>query len=173
MSARLAIMTCITNGGGVGPGHTAVIVGDTVYSFENAGDWFSVRTESSGWITMDAQEYIDKNAARPVVLQDINEQVNRSKVLRYIFGSMETDMDYLSSGVCSSLVCSAIEAGYTGSFNPPGVDTPYKTFHLANKKGIVRGTSVTWADRDTISSGNRSRIQEKVKSDYPSLVAMI
>jgi hypothetical protein len=49
MRKEIKLITCVTNGRGIGPGHTAIAVGATVHSFENAGDWFSVRREESGW----------------------------------------------------------------------------------------------------------------------------
>ena len=169
MVDKVALITCITNAGGVGPGHTAVLLGDTVYSFENMGDWFSVFNEKSGWKIFKLKKYLETNKNRPVIIQELSSKVSAAKVKSYILNSISSDADYGSSGVCSSVAASAVEGAMTGSFNPSGVDTPYKVFHLAIKKGIVKSTQVYWPGKSSLSDGVRQSILNKIKADYPSI----
>ena len=169
MGKKLTILTCVTNLNGSGPGHTAIAVDNTVYSFENTGDWFSFGgNNASGWITADLDAYLKKNAHRPVILQTLNEKVKPDPVLGFIRGSMASDDDYLSSGVCSSLVSSAINAGLTGGFNPSGVDTPWKVYNLARAKGIVADEQGVWPGAGSVTVLTWASIVNKLKADFPN-----
>ena len=168
MASKLTILTCVTNGAGCGPGHTAIVIDDLVYSFENAGDWFSKGgNNASGWITAKLADYLKKNEKRPVLLQELNEKVRPGPVEAYIKKSIAEDDDYLSSGVCSSLVASAINAGYSAGFNPFGVDTPWKVYHHAKQKGIVAGERGIW-DPDKVNFAHRGLIASKLALDFPT-----
>ena len=170
MANKLTILTCVTNGAGCGPGHTAIVLDDTVYSFENTGDWFSSGAGASGWITAKLDAYLKKNEKRPVLLQELSEKVKPGPVEAYIKKSIADDDDYLSSGVCSSLVASAVNAGFTAGFNPFGVDTPWSVYHLAKKKGIVANERAVW-DPDKVNIAHRAMIASKLLMDYPTAPA--
>lgn len=147
MAKRVAILTLVGNTrGGSGPGHTALVVDGTAYSFENAGDWFSAPSrERSGWISLPTTDYLDRNDWRPVIVQEMNPaHVRATSVLRYIRRSMAADDDYLGSGVCSSQVSNAIDAATVRPFNPRRVDTPHKVFTLARNRGLVSSTYLIW-----------------------------
>ena len=167
MAKKVTILTCVTNGAGCGPGHTAIVLDETVYSFENTGDWFSSGAGASGWITAKLDDYLKKNEKRPVLLQELSEKVKPGPVEDFIKKSIADDDDYLSSGVCSSLVASAVDAGFTGSFNPWGVDTPWKVYHLARQKGIVATEKGVW-DTDKVNIVHRAVIAQKLALDYPN-----
>ena len=168
MPKKVTILTCVTNGAGCGPGHTAIVLDDTVYSFENVGDWFSKGgNNASGWVTAKMADYLKKNEARPVLLQELSEKVRPQPVEDYIKKSIASDDDYLSSGVCSSLVASAVNAGFTAGFNPFGVDTPRNVYHLAKQKGIVASERGIW-DPDKVNFVHRGLIAAKLAVDFPS-----
>ena len=166
MAKRAAILTLVGNTkSGSGPGHTAVVVDDTVYSFENAGDWFSSpKKEKSGWISLSTASYVNKNSWRPIIVQELNPaHVNASSVLNYVKTSSAKDDDYLTSGVCSSQVSNAVDKATTKSFNPKGVDTPFKVFQLANQRGLVSNTYLIWG------SPQQNAAQTKLDTDYASV----
>ena len=170
MRDTASILTCVTNAGGVGPGHTAISIGDTVYTFENWKDWFSKATdEKSGWLEFPFGKYLEANAHRPVIIQELTSKVNSQKARKYIQSSKASDADYLSSGVCSSLVANAVNAAWSGWFDPIGVDTPYKVYHLAKITGIVVKTKLSWQGREKLSLVIRGLIEVKLIKDYDAI----
>ncbi|MEO1999427.1 MAG: hypothetical protein ABGZ17_29630 [Planctomycetaceae bacterium] len=168
MSRRVAILTLIGNtSSGTGPGHTAIVVDNRVYSFENAGDWFSLpNRERSGWKSFTTRAYLNQNRFRPVVVQEMNATtVNANSVARYIRSSIAADDDYMGSGVCSSQVSNAIDAATRRSFNPRGVDTPLKVFNLARTQGLASATYLIWA------SPQNNAAATKLSNQYSSVTA--
>ncbi|MGG7567056.1 hypothetical protein ACQ5SO_12955 [Rhodovulum sp. DZ06] len=136
----VSLLTCVTNGGGMGPGHSCIDVNGTVYTFQDI-DWGG---NASGWLQFSLKKYLARNVHRPVIVQKMNSVVSDGKVLKYILGSITNDDDYLGSGVCSSQAANAIESGYHGSFNTWGVDTPYDIYKLAKKKRMVASEAMHW-----------------------------
>lgn len=165
---KVSILTCVSNWRGSGPGHTALVIGPTVYSFENAGDWFAV-TERSGWQVFGVKSYLKDNEHRPVILQELTSRVDAGKAFGYIVRSMAGDDDYIGSGVCSSQVSNAIDAAWNGSFNPAGVDTPHKVYTLANRSGIVADISWTWPGRDALPAKMRDDLMVRMRTEYPEV----
>jgi hypothetical protein len=163
----LKLLTLVTNSGGNGPGHSAMAVDDIVYSFENIGDWFSIQTENSGWKASAYDKYLEQNAFRPVIIQILNEKVNPYKVESFIKRSKGADDDYLTSGVCSSLCASAINAGVTFGFDCKGIDTPKKVYDLARKKGIVTQENVVWSGVGKTRALEWAGVVLKLEVDYP------
>ncbi|MGH7303682.1 MAG: hypothetical protein ACRELZ_10350 [Candidatus Rokuibacteriota bacterium] len=94
-----------------------------------------IGSENSGWSAFAYAKYLEKNAFRPVIIQVLSEKVDPYKVEKFIKRSQGVDDDYLTSGVCSSLCASAINAGVTFGFDCKGIDTPKKVYDLARKKG--------------------------------------
>lgn len=152
----VTLITCVTNAGGVGPGHSAIAINGTVYSFEQAGD---IGSGSSGWLVVSLNRYLSMNTHRPVILQELTDQVSEGKALKYITQSISEDDDYLGSGVCSSQAASAIDAAYSGDFNTWGVDKPYEIYQLAKELGIVANERMTWPDKDSLSGAVRNSCQ--------------
>jgi len=166
MAKRVAILTLVGNtSGGKGPGHTAVVIDGTVHTFENYGDWVSRPSkEKSGWLAISTKAYLAKNTKRPVIVQEMKPgSVSANKVLAYVKKSTKNDDDYIGSGVCSSQVANGIDAGTTATFNPKGVDTPFKVFQLAERQGLADKTYLIWADPQDNSA------QEKLDTDYKSV----
>jgi hypothetical protein len=166
MQKILTILTCVTNAGGIGPGHCALAVDDLVYSFENIGDWSS-RGDSSAWITVDLEEFLKHNEFRPVIMQTLNTKVNSAKAERYLIASMNADDDYISSGVCSSQVSNAINSGMIRKFDPPGIDTPKSVYNLARKMGIVDSENAVWTGTASMPVNQWDSIKRILKHDYP------
>ena len=152
----VTLLTLVSNHNGYGPGHSAVAIDGTVYSFEDIGN---IGSDGSGWISMSLAKYLKKNAFRPVILQQLTSAVDPGKALQFINNSIANDDDYLGSGVCSSGAAGAIEAGYGKSVNTLGVDRPYEIYQLVKKLGIVASERTEWADKATIDAGARERCQ--------------
>ena len=137
----VSLVTCVTNAGGMGPGHSCLDINGTIYSFEG----IDYGGNKSGWIQVARTKYLGKNTHRPVIYQTLTSAVSEGRVLRYILASIADDDDYVGSGVCSSQAANAIEAGYAASFNTWGVDTPYDIYDLAQKKRIVTSAAAASA----------------------------
>jgi hypothetical protein len=165
--AKLAILTCITNGVVISsPGHSAIIADDKVYTFENLTG--GALSENSGWSILKTTDYLSLpgNVKRPIVIQELDMQkVNAGKALAYIQGSIANDEDYLGSGVCSTQAASAIDAGITGGFDPWGVDTPHSVFALANERKIVSRSYYIW-DSSKSPADKVAGLVEKLANDY-------
>ena len=116
---KKAILTLVSNVAGYGPGHSAIVALDKVYTFEAIAGFYG-----DSWLIVDVREYLNRNTHRPVVVQELNDKVDLQKVMKYVSGSMGSDHDFLGSGVCSSQVAHAISAATSQSFNPTRVDTP-------------------------------------------------
>lgn len=166
MDTIVTIMTFVTNGGGVGPGHSAIAFDDTVYSFEAVGDWFN---SQSGWITVNYDDYVEKNAWRPIILQTLSPKVSPKKARAYIQKSMLNDDDYLSSGVCSSQVAAAVDAGTTVPFDPDGIDTPNRLYGKARRAGLVLAENIIWEDQTSMTTLQWASIVNKLNFDYPQV----
>ncbi len=160
------ILTCVTNAGGVGPGHSAVCVSSNTHTFEDVGGaWFQ---DGSGWLQFDYKAYLKKNTHRPVLLQTIPTAVG-SYVVEYIDKSKKRDDDYLGSGVCSQQVAKAVNYGLPKdvNFDPKGFDTPFAGYHCAQRLSVVSTEEYLWPDRHSIGEGTRKRIEEILKVEYP------
>jgi hypothetical protein len=167
---RVRILTLVTNGQGIGPGHTAIAVENTVYSFENIGDIFSIITESSGWKTFSYGTYLKQNSFRPVLIQTLNQSCNADYLEEYVEKSRKRDDDYLGSGVCSTLASKAINYALPESiiFDPKGVDTPFGVYHCARRLGLVASEQYVWADCKTVTVLTWASIVNTLRSDYPA-----
>ncbi len=136
----VSLVTCVTNAGGLGPGHSCIDINGTVYSFQG----IDYGGNKSAWVQFARSKYLARNAHRPVIFQKLTSAVADGKVQRYILASIADDDDYATSGVCSSQAANAIESGIPGTFNTWGVDTPYDIYDLAKKKRIVSAESFHW-----------------------------
>lgn len=160
------ILTCVTNGGGIGPGHSAVCVSSDSHTFQDAGGgWLQ---DGSGWLTFGYEAYLAENKHRPVLLQTIPTAVG-SYVNDYVAKSKADDDDYLGSGVCSQQVASAINYALPKDviFDPKGFDTPFAVYHCAQRLSLVSTEEYLWPDRYSIGEGTRKRIEETLKVEYP------
>jgi hypothetical protein len=167
---NVRILTCVTNGQGIGPGHTALAVENTVYSFENMADIFSIITESSGWKTFNYPGYLKQNSFRPVLIQKLSIKCNPDYLLQYIDKSTKRDDDYGSSGVCSTLASKAINYALPEEiiFDPKGIDTPFGVYHCARRLGLVLAEQYLWPDCKTVNHLAWASIANTLKSDYPA-----
>jgi hypothetical protein len=164
--SEVAILTLVSNAAGYGPGHSAIVVQGTVYSFEQIKGPFG-----DSWLVMPVKEYLAINEHRPVLVQELSEKVSAPDVVRYIENSANADDDYATSGVCSSQVGSAIEEGWGQPFNPSGPDTPASIFEMAKNKGIVSRTYSYWPGKDALPDSVKKRLTERLKKEYPGLAA--
>lgn len=167
-----AILTLVTNARGSGPGHSAVSIGSTVYSFE---DWVSILVPFvSGWNTLGLTEYISNNAHRPFIISQLNGSVSEDKILRYVAFTRALSAGYLrSAAVCSTMVANAVNSAISGSFDPDGMDTPWGVYQLAHSMGLVTSETVHWSGRGSLSQGVQDSILEKLRVDYPAVYAMV
>ncbi len=154
----LRILTCVTNAGGVGPGHTALWVDNTVYSFEQM-------TSFNGWLVQAATTYLnnDQNKNRPVIAQTLNSRVNAQKVLTALQDEAAEWFERYSAGnVCSQRASANLDAGASKGFNPRGFDTPYGVYWHAWNKEYVGSERCVWQDR----SGQFASKRDKLLADY-------
>lgn len=164
----IAILTLISNAKGVGPGHSAIVAGNNVYTFEELA---GIRGDS--WIIINVSKYLKKNGHRPVVVQEVNEKVNFKKVMNYLAHSIQRDDDYLTSGVCSSQVAAAIDAGMNQKFNPTRIDTPRKVYMLAKTKGIVKRSYYYWPGAPALGDYARYFLVERMERDYADVTSLV
>lgn len=153
--SRVTLVTCVSNGGGIGPGHSAIAIDGTLYTFEE----LNYGGNSSAWVTFPVSSYLANNTHRPVILQRLTSAVNATQSLTYIQNSINNDDDYVGSGVCSSQAASAIEAGYSGEFNTVGIDKPYEIYQLAKEKSIVASEVMHWPGKSNCNWFVRTRIE--------------
>lgn len=143
---RVALLTCVTNFGGVGPGHSAVVVDDLVFTFERVGGGWLV-PNGSGWVRYTTRDYLKINTWRPLVLMELNPaKADANAVYNYIMESEREDADYGGSGVCSHLAAEAISAGLGRDINPWGLNTPAAVANLVKTSGAVSSSYYTFPD---------------------------
>ena len=161
----LRIITCVTNAGGSGPGHTALWVDNTVYSFELMGSF-------NGWLVQSATTYLnnDQNKSRPVIAQTLNSRVNAQKVLKALQDEANEWFEgYGAANVCSQRAASNLDAGASKGFNPPGYDTPYRVYWHAWNKEYVGSERCVWQDRGSSFSGKRDKLYADYQFDLDSV----
>ena len=143
---RAALLTCVTNAGGIGPGHSAVVVDSFVYTFERfLAGW--VATTTSGWLQIPTRDYLDMNRHRPVVVQELAaSKANATAILKYIADSDASDADYLSSGVCSQLAAQSLSAGLPIKVDPLGLNFPWQVYHFLKYSGMLSDAYSTFPD---------------------------
>jgi len=133
---KAALLSCVGNSHGVGPGHSALVVDDYVYTFESVwGAWGVPGT--SGWRMVKARVYFAENTHRPIVVQELSlVSTNETSILSYIYESDLDDEDYGSSGHCCYQASQAVASGI-GSY--PGFNSaiPPTVYAWANRTGCV------------------------------------
>ncbi|MDD3444065.1 MAG: hypothetical protein PHS60_01535 [Zavarzinia sp.] len=170
MAASVAIMTFVTNGGGIGPGHSAVAVGNTAYTFENVGGgWLQ---SGSGWLAKDLKTYMKANEHRPILMQYMSAQVVPGYVVEYVEKSTKNDDDYIGSGVCSTQVSKAINYALPQSviFDPKGFDTPFGVFHCARRMGLAVREEYFWPGKAKMPVLEWAYIVNKLRADFPGVL---
>ena len=160
-------LTFVSNfNGGIGPGHSAVAVGKTVYTFQDVTNgWLQ---SGSGWIKLMYANYLKSNAHRPVLAQTIS-LASSSLVTEYVNNSIKNDDDYIGSGVCSQQVAKAVNWALPHSinFDPDGFDTPYQVYRCARRLGVSTREDYTWPGRAAINYRAWQNIFLKLTHDYP------
>ena len=163
-------LTCVTNGAGIGPGHSAVMVGTTVYTFEDQGGWFN---SGSGWLTLQYASYMSDNEHRPVLLQTI-QLAYAPSVTEYVNTSIANDDDYGGSGVCSQQVAMALDFALGDiDFDPRSFDTPFGVYHCGRRLGLTSNEEYFWPGKGSLSEAVRNRIVSKLSEDYSAAHAVL
>ena len=144
ISRRAALLTCVTNSNGIGPGHSAVVVDDYVYTFEQvAGAWLV--PGRSGWLQIKTVDYLNINTWRPIVVQELDPaRTDATAIHTYITVSDSEDADYGWSGVCSHLAAEAISAGLDRRINPVGLNAPAPVYTAVKNSGSVSASYYTF-----------------------------
>jgi hypothetical protein len=164
---EVKIWTLVSNtAAGEGPGHSAVQVGETIYTFEDTGGWFD---SGSGWKVVESRKYLAANEHRPVLIQSIP-KANSASVQKYVTRSIENDDDYGGSGVCSQQVARAVNFALPAEidFDPKGFDTPYGVYHCARRLELVDGEQYFWPGKGKINALAWARIVNKLRVDFPA-----
>ncbi|HJQ57200.1 MAG TPA: hypothetical protein VJ890_09855 [Vineibacter sp.] len=140
---RAALLTCITNGAGRGPGHSAIVVDDHVFTFEIAVGGRPA-SSTSDWLVYKTQDYLKLNTWRPVVLMELRAgMTNATAIYQYITRS---EARFGRDGLCSHLAAEAISDGLGWNINPSGLNTPYKVATLVKNSGAVSSSYFTFPD---------------------------
>ena len=147
ISHHAALLTCVSNFLGVGPGHSAVVIDDHVFTFERViGAWRV--SNSSGWLQIKTRDYLKINTHRPVVVQELSTgKTDATAIYEYISLSDSKDEDYLSSGVCSQQAARALSAGLGLNINPWGFNTPHAIYMGVKQSGVVSKSYHTFPER--------------------------
>ncbi len=170
--STVQILTLVTNVSGSGPGHSAVVVGQTVFTFQDAfNGWLDKR---SGWVIDSLSSYLRANEHRPALLQTLS-KANPKSVVKYVNRSIANDDDYLGSGVCSQQVALAVNYALPKNiiFDPKGFDTPFGVFYCARRLALVTSETYSWPGRGKLGASVETRIVNKLKSDYPGVLKKI
>lgn len=170
MALDVKIMTFVSNFDGVGPGHSAIAVGDTAYTFENVGGgWLQA---GSGWKALEIKGYMKANEHRPILVQYLKPSVIPGYVVEYVQKSSANDDDYIGSGVCSTQVSRAINYALPEGvvFDPKGVDTPFGVFHCARRLAMVTREEYFWPGKAKMPVLRWASIVNTLKSDYPGVL---
>jgi hypothetical protein len=165
---KIAVLTLVSNVKGSGPGHSAIVAsGKTsskVATFEEIG---GAATTGTAWMIIDTKSYLLKNTHRPVVVQELNEKVRPLDVMGYVLGSMKRREGFLSSGVCSTQVARAIDAGTVKEFDAKGIDTPRQVYLLIKHRGLAKSTYYYWPAASESELGDAfSTLQNRMATDY-------
>ncbi len=154
----LRILTCVTNAGGVGPGHTALWVDNTVYSFERM-------LSANGWLVQNFSTYVnnDQNKNRPVIAQTLNSGVTAQTVLDSLRAEADEWFEqYSGSNVCSQRASANLDTGASNGFDPKGYDTPFGVYWHAWNKSYVGSERCVWQVRGS----NHDSKAAKLLADY-------
>ncbi len=156
----LEIMTCVTNGQGMGPGHTALYIDGVVWSFEAIGS-------RNGWKKFDYSKYVHDNRWRPIIYQSMKVAVDKSKVEAFLHSDSSSAVNLYGANVCSQRASKALEAGASAGFDPPGLDTPYGVYWHAWDKEYVDWEVCIWPDKGVTKPALVwSGIVNKLRDDY-------
>lgn len=164
----LAILTIISNIKGVGPGHSAIVAGNDIYTFEELAG-----AKGDSWVIVNVSRYLKQNEHRPVVVQELNDKVSFTNVMQYLMQSIQHDDDYGTSGVCSSQVASAIDAGTLHKFNPTRIDTPREVYVLAKNQGLVKRSYYIWPGSGKLGDTVRYFILERLEKEYADVTTIV
>ena len=158
--AKMALLTPLGNTkGSNGPGHSALVIGPTVYSFGDNGTWFVAPSKS----------YMDGTNYRAVVVHELDgSKVDDQKVLAYVSSSIRWKAVYILSGVCSTKTSMAINAGTEDDFDPIGFDTPVGVAKLVEKKKLSVESYFVPATSDQSDQQHLSMYM-KINDTFPSL----
>lgn len=160
MSISMGIITCVTNANGYGPGHTALWIEGTCYSFERMGS-------QNGWLVTPVSTYValPLNRGRPLIYYRLNARVNPTEVQRYLDND-STGWSVYGPNVCSQKASEALNRGAIGGFDPKGYDTPYGVYWHAWNRNFVAEWWAVWKDPSAQSDAARQRIYDKLWDDY-------
>lgn len=153
----LRIVTCVTNAGGVGPGHTALWIDNHIYSFERMAS-------TNGWLVTSASSYLnnDQNKNRPVIAQTLNSNVNGWEVWDAVDEESKEIFERYGPSVCSQRASVMLDAGASNGFDPKGYDTPYGVYWHAWNKEYVGSERCVWQIRGSDFQSKR----DKLLADY-------
>ena len=155
MTGHVKLLTLVSNAGGVGPGHSAISINDIVHTFEVPPH--QTIGPGTGWDKFKMGDYLRRNAHRPVYIQTLKTEVDPGRTYSYVVNSTD---DYGINGVCSQQVALAVDHGWMlGTFDPVGIDTPYKVYHHARRKRLVQSESRVWPGRDSLPVGVRAALE--------------
>lgn len=164
---QLRIITCVTNAGGVGPGHTALWVDNMIYSFERIAS-------ANGWLVQNFSTYInsDSNKARPIIAQTLNSNVNAQTVYDSLKAeAAEWFEQYSATNVCSMRASANLDAGASNGFNPRGVDTPYGVYWHAWNKEYVGSERCVWQNRASDYESKKTKLYNDYQFDIDSVAS--
>ncbi len=117
------------------PGHTALAIDGTVYSFEFPH--FKV---------MSIKEYFAEpdNLQRAIVVQELDcSELDASAILNYLRVQVDSNIYFFCHKWCSYQATMALKHGYE-KFKPEGINTPWEVYQTIQKLGMARRTYYIW-----------------------------
>ncbi|GAA5166066.1 peptidoglycan-binding domain-containing protein [Viridibacterium curvum] len=173
VNSGLAVVTMLGNAGGIGPGHTALVVGSDTYSFE---DWAFWQAPSDAWMFFNTRQYLlQMNRTRPAIVQELTRSVQFKPIATYLVESIQAGDQYAADGVCSSQVAAALVRGTGPEFRPRGIVTPREVYLMLQRSGLVSRSYYYWPDEPSSLTlpgvpPPKWVITERLRREYPGIV---
>lgn len=170
VNSGLAVMFMLGNAGGVGPGHSALVVGSDVYSFEDIG--FHV---GDSWRILSTREFIlQKNRTRPAIVQELSSAVQLKPLMAFLVESIQAGDLWAVDGFCSDLAAVAVSRGTLGRYVPRGILPPHELFRQLQRAGLVSRSYYYWPDQPPAlampgAGVSHSIIAGRLQREFPDL----
>jgi hypothetical protein len=141
------------------PGHSALYIEKTVYSFETVG-WY-------GWKIVPKETYLNDpaNTWRPAILQNLT-RIDAQKCLQFLANDTVILNSWNPANVCSMRAGIVLNAGAATPFQPPAPYTPYELYRYTWYAQFQQYVSLVWRARDKLSKQDLDSRQTQLWNDY-------
>ncbi len=175
MASEVQLLTFVGNKGWeTGPGHMAIGIGNTCYTFEDFGNG-RFNPDRSGWLILNLTDYLKQNEYRPTLIQKLKALVVPGLVTEYVRKSVLDDDDFVTSGWCSYQAAKAIDYASPKAidFDPDGLNTPQSVFYHARRVGIAASETYVWRGRGALLAGQADAYVENLETAYKDVADIL